>query len=90
MFLVFMVALLIVGAGLYASALHPPAKNDAYQEYTNSPREFYFLMLTLEAGRVTSRANLELVESIIQRIRNKEIPQRLTSHENPNDQTTWL
>lgn len=51
-------------------------QNEAYQEYTDSPREFYFWMLTLEAGKVTTKANLELVESIIQRIRNKEIPQR--------------
>jgi PadR family transcriptional regulator AphA len=51
-------------------------ENDKYQEYTASPRELYFWMLTLEAGKVTARANLELVESILRRIRNKELPQR--------------
>lgn len=51
-------------------------KKDLATEYTDSPREFFFWMVTLEAGRVTARANLKLVESVIQQIRNKEVPQK--------------
>lgn len=51
-------------------------KNDLASEYSDSPREFFFWMVTLEAGQVTAKANLKLVESVIQKIRNKEVPQK--------------
>jgi DNA-binding PadR family transcriptional regulator len=52
-----------------------PQQMEAYEGYVQSPREFYFWMLTLEIGKNTARANLEWLESVIQRIKNGEIPQ---------------
>lgn len=46
-----------------------------YSEYVDSPREFYFWMLTLEAGKASAKANLKWMESVIQRIKAGEIPQ---------------
>ena len=47
----------------------------AYQDFTRSPREFYFWMLTLEIGKMQLRANLDWIENMIQRIRDGEVPQ---------------
>ena len=52
-----------------------PQQIEAYQDYIQSPREFYFWMLTLDIGKNTARANLEWLESTIERIRDGEIPQ---------------
>jgi len=52
-----------------------PEEMEAYSEYMQSPREFAFWMLTLEAGKTSARAHLEWLESVIERIRNGEIPQ---------------
>ena len=46
-----------------------------YQEEITSPREHFFWLLTLENGIYNMRANLEWAESVIERIKNKEIPQ---------------
>ncbi|MGB3400982.1 MAG: PadR family transcriptional regulator, partial [Candidatus Deferrimicrobiaceae bacterium] len=51
-----------------------PQQMEAYEEYVQSPREFYFWMLTLEIGKNSARANLEWLERVIQRIKNGEIP----------------
>ena len=51
-----------------------PREIDAYSEYTNSQREFFFWMLTLDVGVHTLRANLEFIEDLIQRVRNGELP----------------
>ncbi len=51
-------------------------KDDLAAEYSDSPREFFFWMVTLEAGRVSAKANLKLVESVVQQIRDKEVPQK--------------
>lgn len=53
-----------------------PQHREAYEEYVQSPREFFFWMLTLEIGKNTARANLEWLENVIQRIKNGEIPQK--------------
>lgn len=46
-----------------------------YSEYTNSPREFFFWMLTLDVGVNNLRSNLTFIENLIQRIRSGELPQ---------------
>ena len=45
-----------------------------YSEYTNSPREFFFWMLTLDVGVNNLRSNLTFIENLIQRIRSGELP----------------
>ena len=52
-----------------------PPNIEAYADYTQSPREFFFWMLTLDIGKHTARANLEWLEGMIERIRNGEVPQ---------------
>jgi PadR family transcriptional regulator, regulatory protein AphA len=51
-----------------------PRNIEAYSEYTNSPREFFFWMLTLEVGIHNLKSSLEFIEDLIQRIRNGELP----------------
>jgi hypothetical protein len=53
-----------------------PKSIENYASYTGSEREFFFWMLTLEAGMVTIRANLEWSESVITRIRAGQVPKR--------------
>jgi hypothetical protein len=50
-----------------------PQESASYLE-TGSPREVFFWMLTLECGIRATQAHLEWVESVIQRLRNKEHP----------------
>lgn len=52
-----------------------PKNIEAYAEFTQSPREFYFWLLTLEVGQMTTRANLDWIENVIQRIQDGEVPQ---------------
>jgi DNA-binding PadR family transcriptional regulator len=52
-----------------------PEQIEAYADYIQSPREFFFWMLTLEIGKNSASANLEWLEWTIERIRNGEIPQ---------------
>lgn len=47
-----------------------------YRREIDSPREYFFWMLTLENGIGNMRANLEWAESIIERIKNGQIPPR--------------
>ena len=51
-----------------------PLNIEAYSQYTNSPRDFFFWMLTLDVGVHTLQSNLEFIENLIQRIHNGEIP----------------
>ncbi|MBN2392226.1 MAG: PadR family transcriptional regulator [Anaerolineae bacterium] len=53
-----------------------PQQAEAYQEYIDSPREFYCWMLTLDAGFKSAQANLDWLEEIIRRIKNGEVPAR--------------
>jgi len=62
-----------IGLAQYAQV---PRNIEAYPDYTNSPREFYFGMLTLDVGVHTLQANLEFIEDLIQRIHNGEIPEK--------------
>jgi PadR family transcriptional regulator AphA len=45
-----------------------------YQREINSPRENFFWMLTLENGIRNMRANLEWAESVIERVKNGQVP----------------
>ena len=51
-----------------------PQQMEAYEQYVQSPREFFFWMLTLEIGKTTAQANLAWLENIIERIKHGEIP----------------
>ncbi len=52
-----------------------PKQIEAYDDFTRSPREFFFWMLTLEVGQMTLRTNLEWLENVMQRIRTGKVPQ---------------
>ncbi len=54
---------------------HIPREIEAYNEYTTSPREFFFGMLTLDIGIHSLKSNLAFVENLIERIRHGEIPE---------------
>jgi DNA-binding PadR family transcriptional regulator len=45
-----------------------------YREEINSPREYFFWMLTLENGIHSTRSNLEWAESVIARIKSGQVP----------------
>jgi PadR family transcriptional regulator AphA len=51
-----------------------PAQIGPYQLEIDSPREHFFWLLTLENGMRMMRANLEWAESIIERIKNGQVP----------------
>ena len=51
-----------------------PGQIGPYHEEINSPREEFFWMLTLENGMRNMRANLEWAESVIQRVKNGQVP----------------
>jgi DNA-binding PadR family transcriptional regulator len=51
-----------------------PRQIEPYQQEIASPREHFFWLLTLENGIRNMRANLEWAESVIQRIKNGEVP----------------
>jgi DNA-binding PadR family transcriptional regulator len=45
-----------------------------FQQEITSPREHFFWLLTLENGVRSMRANLEWAESVIERIKNGQVP----------------
>ena len=50
-----------------------PRNIEAYSEYTTSPREFFFWMLTLEVGINNLQSSLSFLENLINHIRNGEL-----------------
>jgi PadR family transcriptional regulator AphA len=52
-----------------------PQEMEAYSEYVQSPREFFFWMQTLEIGKMMARTNLAWIENMIVKIKNGEIPE---------------
>ncbi len=52
-----------------------PQEMEAYADYIQSPREFFFWMQTLEIGKMTTRTNLEWIEDVIEHIQNGAIPE---------------
>jgi DNA-binding PadR family transcriptional regulator len=53
-----------------------PGQIEPFQQEITSPREHFFWLLTLENGIGAMRANLAWAESIIERIKNGQVPQR--------------
>lgn len=51
-----------------------PQEMDAYVDYVDSPREFFFWMQTLEIGKMTARTNLAWIENVIAQIENGDLP----------------
>lgn len=51
-----------------------PRDIETYCDYTTSPRDFFFWMLTLDVGVHTLQSNLEFIENLIQRIRDGDVP----------------
>ena len=54
-----------------------PGQSAQYAETINSSREVFFWMLTLENGIAMTQASLEWVESVIERIKNRQHPDKL-------------
>lgn len=52
-----------------------PQEMEAYSEYVNSPREFFFWMQTLEIGKMMARTNLKWIENVIAKIKKGQIPE---------------
>jgi DNA-binding PadR family transcriptional regulator len=53
-----------------------PSMLGPYQQEITSPREHFFWLLTLENGLASMRANLAWAESVIERIKNGQVPPR--------------
>jgi PadR family transcriptional regulator AphA len=53
-----------------------PQEMEAYAEYVQSPREFFFWMQTLEIGKMMVRTNLEWIEGVITQIQDGAIPEK--------------
>jgi len=51
-----------------------PLDMEAYAEYVQSPREFFFWMQTLEIGKMMARTNLAWIENVIAQIESGTIP----------------
>lgn len=51
-----------------------PQKSAEYVKAVGSPREAFFWMLTLEYGSTVNQAELEWIESVIERLERKEHP----------------
>jgi PadR family transcriptional regulator AphA len=60
--------------GILAQYDEVPDHLGPFQEEITSEREHFFWLLTLENGIRSMRANLEWAESIIERIKNGEVP----------------
>lgn len=52
-----------------------PGQISPFQEEIPSPREHFFWLLTLENGIANLRANLDWAESVIEHLKNGEVPQ---------------
>ncbi len=51
-----------------------PGQIGPFQQEIPQPREHFFWMLTLENGIANMRANLAWAESVIERIKNGQVP----------------
>jgi hypothetical protein len=60
--------------GILAQYDEVPDHLGPFQEEITSEREHFFWLLTLENGIHSMRANLEWAESIIERIKNGQVP----------------
>lgn len=55
-----------------------PRELEAYSQYTNSPRNFFFCLLTIDVGMYTLQSNLDFIENLIQRIQKRGTPPQLS------------
>jgi DNA-binding PadR family transcriptional regulator len=55
-----------------------PLNVEFYRQRINNPREEFFWFLTLENGIMTMRATLDWMDSVIERIRNKDYTNHLS------------
>jgi len=53
-----------------------PAQLGPFEQEITSPREHFFWMLTLENGLANMRANLEWAESVIERVKSGQVPEK--------------
>ena len=53
-----------------------PAQLGPFQKEITSPREHFFWMLTLDNGIRSMRANLEWAESVIEKLKNGNVPEK--------------
>ncbi len=53
-----------------------PGQLGPFQQEITSPREHFFWMLTLENGLTSMRANLAWAESIVERLKNGQVPEK--------------
>ncbi len=60
-----------MGLAHYAQISRDPQQ---YAQYTESPRDFFFWMLTLDIGVNMLESNLKFIEQVIKKIRNGEVP----------------
>ena len=61
-----------MGLAQYQQVSKDPAQ---YSDFVKSPREFFFMMLTLEVGVNMMESNIKFLQSVIQRFKNGEVPQ---------------
>jgi PadR family transcriptional regulator, regulatory protein AphA len=55
---------------------HVPDYLGPYQQEITSPREHFFWLLTLDNGLRSMRANLEWAESVIEKIKSRQVPEK--------------
>ena len=60
--------------GMLAQYEAIPEQIDEYVAMVDSPREVFFWMLTLECGIQMAKAQLAWLESVIERLRNRQHP----------------
>jgi PadR family transcriptional regulator, regulatory protein AphA len=53
-----------------------PFQLGPFQQEITSPREHFFWMLTLENGLASMRANLAWAESVVERLKNGQVPEK--------------
>jgi PadR family transcriptional regulator, regulatory protein AphA len=51
-----------------------PQTMEAYSDFVQSPREFFFWMQTLEIGKMMAQTNLEWIENVIAQLQSGEVP----------------
>jgi PadR family transcriptional regulator, regulatory protein AphA len=65
-----------------------PEASSKYAQDVHSPREVFFWMLTLECGIKSAQTQLEWLEDVIERIRNKQHPSEKKEREKEHYENT--
>lgn len=53
-----------------------PQEMEAYADYVQSRREFFFWMQTLEIGKMMAHTNLEWIENVIAQLKTGQVPEK--------------